>query len=108
MVRKRARDPGRPAPGGALSDLVDGSRPGAVYLFNRHAGGFNQWRQQAWFSSSDGGSGDRFGTSIAANGTRVLVGASYASIDLSRNGAAYLYEVEPALTGQRFLPLTRQ
>lgn len=63
-----------------------GAQPfaGAAYIFARNG---STWNQQAYLKSSDGGSGDRFGKSVAVSGGKVIVGA---------NTKFYIYEGMPA------------
>ena len=60
--------------------------PGSVYVY-RAAGG--SWSQAAKFHASDGFPGDAFGSAMAVDGDRVLVGAFWADSGL---GAAYVFD----------------
>jgi hypothetical protein len=73
---------------GAVGDdnLPPAGDQGAAYVFRRHAQG---WSQEAKLVASDRQPLDAFGTSIAIDGDRVVVGA--VGVDLGR-GAAYLFE----------------
>jgi hypothetical protein len=71
---------------------VDGrSNQGAAWVFVRSGA---TWTQQAKLTGADGAGGDHFGSSVAAAGDRVLVGAAMhghqIGVDLER-GAAYLF-----------------
>jgi hypothetical protein len=57
---------------GAFGD--DGLR-GAAYVFERHAGGTNNWGQVKKLVASDRQLNDRFGNSVAVSGDTILVGA---------------------------------
>jgi len=72
---------------------------GAVYVFQRSGG---EWNQQAYIKSPDPGSGDNFGTalSMSADGNFLVVGAPYEDSDgsgdpednsLANSGAAYVF-----------------
>jgi hypothetical protein len=63
--------------------------PGAVYVFNR--GPLASWTQTQILTSHDGGTLDRFGYSIAMNGTTALVGAPRLNNLNPRPGAAYVF-----------------
>jgi choice-of-anchor B domain-containing protein len=60
--------------------------PGAVFVYRRAGEG---WAEAAKLTASDGIAGDRFGTSIAVDGDRMIVGAVWAD---SGVGAAYVFE----------------
>jgi len=67
---------------------------GAVTIWRRLADG--RWSEEATLSASDGMPNDFFGSSIAPDGNRVLVGALQKD---SAAGAAYIFRRDPA-TGQ--------
>jgi hypothetical protein len=60
-------------------------QPGAVYVFTKSG---MEWSQQSQFLASDGVIGDRFGSSLSANGNMVLVGAPDGN---NENGSAYIF-----------------
>jgi choice-of-anchor B domain-containing protein len=60
--------------------------PGSVFVYRRAGEG---WAEAAKLSASDGIPGDRFGTSIAVDGDRMVVGAIWAD---SGKGSAYVFE----------------
>jgi choice-of-anchor B domain-containing protein len=62
-------------------------QPGAVYVF---ASSGSDWSQKARLIASDGTIGDRFGSSVSAEGSRLVIGAPSAN---SGNGAAYVFEL---------------
>ena len=70
-------------------DLGPGS--GSVYVFREVGGAFTQ---VAKLTASDGASGDEFGSSVAIQGSRVIVGAVGADngVPNSQRGAAYVFE----------------
>ena len=60
--------------------------PGAVYVYRRSGG---TWEEAARLTAADGIQGDRFGSALAVDGQRLLVGAYWAD---SGRGAAYVFE----------------
>ncbi|MCC6213656.1 MAG: hypothetical protein IT376_02220 [Polyangiaceae bacterium] len=62
---------------------------GAVYVYTR-AG--TVWSQQQRLVASDGATGDLFGMSLAAEGSRLVVGASGADGTSNNAGAAYVFD----------------
>ena len=67
---------------------------GAVYIFNRQAGGADAWGEVQKIMAPDKSSGDYFGTSITVNNGRIAVGA-YGEDDKGRSaGAVYTYELQ--------------
>jgi hypothetical protein len=62
---------------------------GAVYVFERNAGGTNNWGQVWKLTAADGAAGDQFGVAVAVAGDVILVGANYAA---SYTGVAYIFE----------------
>ncbi len=85
---------------GNQSSLLPGSQRGAVYIFRRSG---SRWSQEAYIKASNPGDGDRFGSSVALRGERLLVGApgedsSATGIDglqsdnsAADSGAAYVF-----------------
>lgn len=76
---------------GAVGDdnLPPGGDQGAAYIFRRVDGA---WSQHAKIVASDRAPLDAFGASVAVDGTRLVVGASGASVGATNAGAAYLFE----------------
>jgi hypothetical protein len=83
--------------GGADNDLA--ANAGAAYVFRRSSGA---WVQEAYLKSFNADVEDRFGSSVAVSGDRVVVGAinedgnsgfvdGADNNDLSNSGAAYVY-----------------
>jgi hypothetical protein len=90
---------------------------GAAYVFERQADG--RFVQTAKLTASDGGTGDRFGTSVSISGDRLIVGAPFHDEIFPDTGAAYVFELDastwyqfqelnsitgpdPTLTGDQF------
>lgn len=74
------------APG--ADDVADGA--GAVYVFLRGSDG--SWSETIKLTAPDGMAGDAFGTAVAIDGNRLVVGAPFAdSTAAAQSGAAYLY-----------------
>ncbi len=65
------------------------SKPGAAYVFERQPGG---WTVGQKLVANDAAHGAAFGSSVAASGDRVLVGAPNDSAVQSNAGAAYVFE----------------
>lgn len=61
---------------------------GAVYVFNRVAGA---WQQAQVLSASDGAPGDGFGYDVDIDGDLMVVGAYYSSQHGTHSGSAYVY-----------------
>jgi hypothetical protein len=62
------------------------ARQGAAYVFARSG---TVWGEPTPLTATDAAAGDNFGTSVALDGTKALVGSPYGG---ARNGAAYLYQ----------------
>lgn len=67
---------------------------GAVYVFERDAGGAGNWGEVAHFTPEGTTAGARFGFALAVRGELLLVGAPYAG--QARAGVAYLYRRDAA------------
>lgn len=65
-----------------------GAQSGAVYVFERQAGG---WAQTARLSPPAGAAGAQFGTSVALSGSRAAVGARRDGGAGPSSGAVYLF-----------------
>jgi hypothetical protein len=74
---------------GVHQDDTNGADAGACYVFSRNG---LTWTQDTKITAPDGAAGDAFGTSVAINGTTILVGAPGADpmgkVDC---GAAYVF-----------------
>ena len=73
---------------GAL-EAGDTSHLGAVYIFERHEGGINNWGEVQRLTGPSQGA---FGFSVATFGTTIVVGAPADNDLLYRSGAAYVFE----------------
>jgi len=74
--------------GAYRDDVGTHTNQGAVYAFERNAGGTNAWGQVAEFTASGATNDDWFGDAVAADGDVIAVGAW--NTDSSR-GAAYVF-----------------
>ena len=83
---------------GSQLDDDAGSRSGSAYLFNATTGA-----QLFKLTADDAGSGDRFGTSVAIDGTTAIVGSIRDDDKGSDAGAAYVFDVT---TGNQLFKLT--
>jgi len=79
---------------GALSDDDNGLDSGSAYVFQRDAGGPDNWGEVEKLLSSDGASGDRFGVSVSRSGDTTLIGASGDDDNGSDSGSAYVLRVD--------------
>jgi FG-GAP repeat len=73
------------------ADAVGIAGIGAAYVFVKPAGGWTNMTETAKLTASDGAGGDWFASSLAINGSFVVVGAPYHESE----GAAYVF-VEPS------------
>ena len=91
---------------------LDGLNEGAAYVFERNAGGQDNWGEVAKLTASDGGPGDRFGGAVGVSGVTVVVGASSKDVEVEGEeeddvnvGAAYVFqEPPPAITPTPTVP----
>jgi hypothetical protein len=76
---------------GAL--FADGNQvtAGASYVFQRNAGGPNNWGQACKLQASDGVSNQEFGRAVAVDGDVVVIGAS--RDNFADDGAAYIFRI---------------
>ncbi len=72
---------------GAQGDSTNGFLAGAAYVFDSMSG-----RQRRKLLPGDGASNDFFGSAVAIDGDRLLVGAWSKSIVFDHSGAAYLFD----------------
>jgi hypothetical protein len=75
-----------------LPELLDGVQNGAAFVVEESGG---TWTHVATLRAGDAEEGAAFGAGVAADGDRVLVGATWATGITARSGAAYLYEPTP-------------
>jgi len=78
------------------NDPVNGNNyqfQGSVYIFQRDAGGEENWGQVAKFKSADIAVDrqDQFGRSLDVSGDYVLVGSNNTDSGTDQNGSAYIY-----------------
>jgi hypothetical protein len=64
---------------------------GAAYVFERNAGGSNNWGQVMKLTASDGTVSNYFGGSVAISGDTIVVGATSGNTN-NFGGAAYVFE----------------
>lgn len=73
------------------------NRPGAAFVYERDAAG--TWNLVREMQASDGFGGldfgDRFGSSVAVEGDRIVVGAKTAKNGAKHDGKGYLFERDP-------------
>ena len=77
---------------GAPGDADAGQTAGAGYLFERNAGGADNWGFVTKLLASDGSDGDGLGTAVDVSGETLVVGAEDADSPHDQQGAAYVYE----------------
>lgn len=63
-----------------------------AYIFERHAGGPNQWGEVKILVGHDIIPGEQFGSAAAVHGDTIAIGAQAESGPLSRSGAVYVFE----------------
>lgn len=61
-------------------------RAGAVYVFERDKGGINNFGFAQELIASDKAEGDSFGSSVAIDGNRILIGSPFHTYDADGNG----------------------
>ncbi len=75
---------------------LDPEDAGAVYIFDRHRDGENQWGQVAEIRASDGQGGDIFGSAVALDNDTLVVGARWEDGGLQDPlwlaGSAYVFD----------------
>ncbi len=76
---------------GSLDDSL-GNASGAVYLFERHEGGSDNWGFVKKLTASDGAEDDGFGGSLGISGDTLVVGAPGNDDAGSESGSAYVFE----------------
>ncbi len=75
--------------GASGADLIEGMRPGGVYVFTRSG---NTWTEQQKLVASDGVDRDFFGSEIALQGDTLVVGAPSTDVtNPNLPGAAYVF-----------------
>ena len=76
--------------GASIANAV-GTTSGTAYVFDRDAGGANNWGQVKKLAGSTQGAGDRFGQSVSIDGDRVAVGAFRNDSAGNDAGAVYVF-----------------
>ncbi len=76
---------------GAEHENTGGSQAGAVYVFERNAGGINGWGEEKKLMPSDAQAGNYFGNSVAVAGDVIVVGAPYEDGSGYSAGAVYIF-----------------
>lgn len=77
---------------GASLDATTAPTAGAAFLFERDAGGPDNWGQVKQLLASDGDTGDRFGSDVAIDGDAVLVAAINDEPAGFQTGSVYVFE----------------
>ncbi len=77
---------------GSLGDGGNGVISGSAYIFERNAGGSDNWGEVAKLIASDGVARDNFGNSVAISGDIVLVGSRGDDDNGTNSGSAYIFE----------------
>ena len=78
---------------GARFSTAPGAKSGAVYVFERNAGGADAWGQTAALWAEDYASFQNFGVAVAVLDDRLLVGAAGDAEAEEKAGAGYLFEL---------------
>lgn len=74
-------------------DIGSNTDQGSAYVFERNAGGANNWGQVKKLTASDGSANDQFGReTVGISGNTIVVGAGFARISNISRGAAYIFE----------------
>jgi hypothetical protein len=76
---------------GAWADDDKGSGSGSAYVFGRNQGGAGNWGKVTKLTASDGAAGDLFGSSVAAAGDSIVVGALWDGDKGDASGSAYVF-----------------
>lgn len=77
---------------GAPYDNNYGPYSGAAYVFKRNLGGTNHWGQFAKLVPDDGATSDRFGETVTAYGSALLVAAPFDDDQGTDSGSIYYYD----------------
>lgn len=82
---------------GAQYDDENGPYAGAVYIFDRDAGGAGHWGEVLKLLPGDIQSYQYFGTAVWLDGDRLIAGSHNAKYDgVTASGAAYIFDRDPA------------
>lgn len=87
-------------------DDTRGLNAGAAHVYRRggRKGLGTTWTLEATIYGSDAGTSDRFGSSVAVSGDRIVVGAPF-DVPSPRVGAAYVFEYTGGTKGAKGAPL---
>ncbi len=77
---------------GAVWDDDDGHNSGSAYIFERDAGGPDNWGEVTKLTASDSAADDVFGNHVEISGDIVVVGANLNDALGVDSGAAYIFE----------------
>ncbi len=77
---------------GAYYEDAGGTNAGAAYVFQRNAGGADNWGEVKKLTASDAEGADEFGNSVALSGDIAVVGALFEDDWGDRAGAAYVFQ----------------
>lgn len=78
--------------GARYADVNGNGNQGAVYLFERNAGGADAWGQVKKITAIDGSAGDLFGQSVALDNETLVIGALGADVNGNTDqGIVYVY-----------------
>ena len=77
---------------GAINEDTEGNRAGAAYVYQRDAGGADNWGEVKKLVASDPRALDFFGHSVAIRGDTVVVGAPILAVPEAGPGTAYVFE----------------
>lgn len=78
---------------GAASDIEDGVRSGAAYLFLQGQGGPSDWIEAAKLQASDRDVDDLFGFTVATDGPSAVIGVPGDRDICCSSGAAYVFDL---------------
>ena len=81
---------------GARLDDDNGTESGSVYVYERNAGGTDNWGEVTKITASDAAADDRFGIKVAISGGTMIVGAPRNDDNGADSGSAYIYSTEAA------------
>lgn len=70
----------------------NGTDSGAAYIFERHAGGSDNWGQTAKLIASDGAESDKFAFQVAISEDTVVTGSVWDDDHGHNSGSAYIFE----------------
>jgi hypothetical protein len=79
--------------GSINSDAPPVFNTGAAYIF-RYDAKTSQWTEEQKLTASDGGSGDKFGSSVSLQGDLALIGASLDDDYANGSGSAYIFTLD--------------